>query len=83
MDFQQEFWRKISMTQSPGFSINENLWKSVYQADDSEAAEDDEPEPEEDVDLLVDDVDRQDANRVVSLNCARRTVLTIGKTKTS
>jgi len=45
------------------------------QAEDGEAAEDDEPEPEEDVDLLVDDVDRQDADRVVGLDCTGGTVL--------
>ena len=46
-----------------------------YQADDSQAAEDDEPEPEEDVDLLVDDVDGENADCVVGLNCSRGTVL--------
>ena len=46
-----------------------------YQADDSQAAEDDEPEPEEDVDLLVDDVDRQHTDGVVCLDCSGRTVL--------
>ena len=48
-----------------------------YHAEDCEAAEDDEPEPEEDVDLLVDDVDRQNADRVVRLNTAGRTVLVL------
>ena len=41
--------------------------KSVDDNEGSEGAEDEHPEPEEDVDLLVEDVDRQDAERVVLL----------------
>ena len=37
-----------------------------------DGGEDDQPEPDEDVDLLVDDVYRQDAHRVVGLHRARR-----------
>ena len=40
--------------------------------------QDDEPEPEHDVDLLVDDVEGEDAHGVVSLNCAGGTILVEG-----
>ena len=41
--------------------------KSVDDNQGSEGAQDEHPEPEEDVDLLVEDVDGQDAERVVLL----------------
>ena len=41
--------------------------KSVDDDQGSEGAKDEHPEPEEDVDLLVEDVDGQDAERVVLL----------------
>ena len=41
--------------------------KSVDDNEGGESAEDEHPEPEEDVDLLIEDVDRQDAERVVLL----------------
>ena len=46
--------------------------------DASPDGEADEPEPEEDVDLLVDDVDRQDAQPVVVHDRSRRPVLVEG-----
>ena len=44
----------------------------MYGGDDGE---EDEPEPDEDVDLLVDDVERQDAETVDGLDRARGAVL--------
>ena len=43
-----------------------------------EAAQDQEPEPEEDVDLLIDDIDGQDAEGIVALNVSRRAKLVEG-----
>ena len=50
--------------------------------DDSEAEEDtcprdqkQEPEPKEDVDLLIDDVKRQNTETVVVNDCSRRSIL--------
>ena len=43
--------------------------------DGGEDGEEGEPDPEEDVDLLVDDVDGEDALRVVALDGARGAVL--------
>ena len=43
--------------------------------DAGDDGDDDEPEPEEHVDLLVDDVERQHAQRVELLHCSRRTEL--------
>ena len=43
--------------------------------DGGDDGEEDEPEPDEDVDLLVDDVERQDAETVDGLDCARGAVL--------
>ena len=45
--------------------------KSVDDDQGSEGAKDEHPEPEEDVNLLVEDVDRQDAERVVLLQLPR------------
>lgn len=42
----------------------------VYDGDKGEDGQDDEPEPEEDVDLLVDDVEREDTHCVVFLQLA-------------
>ena len=47
----------------------------VEEDEGCEEAEDEEPEPEEDVDLLVDDVQRQDAEGVVLLHLAGRAEL--------
>ena len=47
----------------------------IDQVETGQDREDDEPEPEGDKDLLVDDVQGQDAHRVVGLNRARGTVL--------
>ena len=41
-------------------------------------SQDDEPKPEHDVDLLVDDVEGEDAHGVVPLNCAGGTILVEG-----
>ena len=43
--------------------------------DGGDDGEEDEPEPDEDVDLLVDDVERQDAETVDGLDRARGAVL--------
>jgi len=48
---------------------------SVHHLDTSDDGEDDEPEPEEDVDLLVDDVEREDAQTVELLHRPGRTKL--------
>ena len=48
--------------------MGEDCGESVEEADSRECAEEDEPEVEEDVDLLVDDVQRQNTQSVVSLN---------------
>lgn len=45
---------------------------AVQQREEGQRAEDHEPEPEEHVDLLVDHVEGQDAERVVPLHLARR-----------
>ena len=45
--------------------------KSVDDDQGSEGAKDEHPEPEEDVDLFIEDVDRQDAERVVLLQLPR------------
>ena len=45
--------------------------KSVDNNQGGEGAKDEHPEPEEDVDLLIEDVDRQDAERVVLLQLPR------------
>ena len=47
----------------------------VEQRDDGDHGEEDQPEPEEDVDLLVHDVDGQDADGVVRLHGAGGAVL--------
>ena len=49
--------------------------ESVEEPRGGDGAQEDEPEVEEDVDLLVDDVDGQDAQRVVGLDGAGRSVL--------
>ena len=49
-----------------------------YQVKRGHDGEDDEPEPEHDVDLLVDDVQGKDAHGVVSLNCAGGTIFVEG-----
>ena len=49
--------------------------ESVEEPRGGDGAEEDEPEVEEDVDLLVDDVDGQDAQRVVGLDGAGGSVL--------
>ena len=41
--------------------------------DGGDDGHDDEPEPQEDVDLLIDDVERKHAETVKLLNCSRRT----------
>ena len=41
--------------------------------DGGDDGHDDEPEPQEDVDLLIDDVERKHAEAVKLLNCSRRT----------
>ena len=46
--------------------------------DGGDDGEEDEPEPDEDVDLLVDDVQRQHAETVEALHCARRSELVEG-----
>ena len=48
--------------------VGEDCGESVEEADGREGAEEDEPEVEEDVDLLIDDVQRQNTESVVSLN---------------
>ena len=40
----------------------------VEQVQHGQAGKDHEPEPEEDIDLLIEDVDRQDALDIMSLN---------------
>ena len=50
----------------------------VGHLDGRDDGEDDEPEPEEDVDLLVDDVQGQHAETVEALHCARRSELVEG-----
>ena len=50
----------------------------VGHLDGGDDGEDHEPEPEEDVDLLVDDVERQHAETVEALHCARRSKLVEG-----
>ena len=55
--------------------MGEDCGESVEEADSGESAEEDEPEVEEDVDLLVDDVNGQDAQRVVGLDGAGGSVL--------
>ena len=49
--------------------------ESVEEPRSGDGAQEDEPEVEEDVDLLVDDVDGQDAQRVVGLDGAGGSVL--------
>ena len=51
-----------------------SLADPVEEVEAGEDGHQDEPEPEEDVDLLVDDVDRQDALGVMSLDGPGRTV---------
>ena len=46
-------------------------WQPVENHDGGESDEPEHPEPEEDVDLLVEDVERQDAERVVLLQLPR------------
>ena len=53
-------------------------WWNHYQVKRGHDSEDDEPEPEHDVDLLVDDVQGKDAHGVVSLNCAGGTIFVEG-----
>ena len=49
-----------------------------HEVDGGPNGESDEPEPQEDVDLLVDDVHGQDAEAVLALDRARGTVLVEG-----
>lgn len=48
---------------------------AVDERDEREEAQDDKPEPEEHVDLLVDHVQRENAERIVPLHLARRAEL--------
>ena len=48
--------------------------QDVEQIERGQDSQDDEPEPQEDVDLLVDDVEGQDAHGVVTLDRAGGTV---------
>merc|ERR1712223_2075562 len=47
----------------------------VHKEDGSCGGKKDEPEPQEDVDLFIDNVQRQNTESIVLLNCARDTVL--------
>ena len=60
-----DVWRE-----DDGYPVDENQ--------EGEHPEDEQPEPDEDVDLLVDNVERQDAQGVVLLNVARRAKLVEG-----
>ena len=51
---------------------------AVHDDEYAEHGEQDEPEPQEDVDLLVDDVERQEAQRVVLLHLSRGAELVEG-----
>ena len=48
--------------------MGEDGGEPVEEADGGESPEEDKPEVEEDVDLLVDDVQRQNTEGIVSLN---------------
>ena len=52
--------------------------KVFYQIKRGHDSKDDEPEPEHDVDLLVDYVQGQDAHGVVPLNCSGGTIFVEG-----
>merc|ERR1719461_952440 len=47
--------------------------QSVHREETGDEGKEDEPEPEEDVDLLVDDVEREDTETVFCLHRSRRT----------
>jgi len=46
----------------------------IHDNESRDDGNDDEPEPQEDVNLLIDDVERQDAEGIMLLNIARRSV---------
>ena len=66
-------WSEVDYVDSEIF--REDGEESVEEPRGGDSAEEDKPEVEEDIDLLIDDVDRQNAQRVVGLDGAGGSVL--------
>jgi len=57
------------------YSRSKEYCNPVQKEDGGRGGKQDEPEPQEDVDLFIDNVQRQNTESIVLLNCARDTVL--------
>ena len=54
---------------------SQNDWEPVDEDESGDDGQEDHPEPEEDVDLLIDDVQGKHTQAVLFLNSSRRTIL--------
>ena len=66
---------KTNLNHRDSYPSAEDDGDAVEEEDAGDGGDHDEPEPEEDVDLLVDDVQRQDTESVMSLSGAAGTKL--------